>query len=214
VTLLIFVFLRKKISMTDFNINNSAVPATNGSTANDFDLASIALPQNYQDMMDVQTVLTKVSLRKPNKHEWFRIHPSADYRFACLILKFEDEFYFVHPNVAPLLGDDAAPMMLYTAVNSHGAVFLFPVRLPGPDGTLDDFARNYHRICQLATTKWTLMTWNKHTRQHEVKTTDSITLEPEFPVQPFKELVQLAFEGASITDPNHRIIKYLQGIVE
>jgi len=200
--------------MTDFNIENITVPETNGSTASDFDLASIALPQNYQDMMDVQTVLTKVSVRKPNKHEWFRIHPSEGYRFATRILKFENEFYFVHPTMAPLLGEDAAPTMLYTAINSHGAVFLFPVKLPGADGTWDDFAQNYQRICKIAMDKWTLMSWNKHLRQHEVKTADNITRVPAFPDRPFPELVQLAFAGAAITTPEHHVMKHLQGTME
>jgi hypothetical protein len=189
------------------------LPETNGATASNFDLASIALPQNFQDMLQVETVLTKVSLRKPGKHEWFRVHPAKEYQLACLVLKFEGEFYFVHPAVAPLLGSDAAPTMLYTTINSHGNLFLFPVKLPGPDGSLDDFARNYHRVCQIAMAQWTLLTWNKHTRQHEVKTTESITREPDFPERPFEELVKLAFDAAAITTSDHPIIKYLQGIV-
>src|SRR5262249_11884963 len=142
----------------------------NGSTMHDFDLASIALPQNYQDMVDVQTVLTKVGLRKPHKHEWFQIHPSEAYRMGFYILNYEGEFYCVHPQIAPALGDDAVPMMLYTAVNSYDAVFLWPVRLPGPDGMMDDFAKQYHSICKSAMSRWLRMVWNKHTRQHDLKT--------------------------------------------
>ena len=192
----------------------SSDPSENGTTHSDFDLTSIALPQNYQDMLDVKALLTKVPLRKFHKHEWVRIHASQDYRLSCFILQFEGDYYFVDPRVAAHVGDEAVPMLLYTAVNSNGAVFLFPVRLPGADGTLDDFARTYHRICEIATRTWVRMSWNKHTRQHDLITTDHITREPEFPDTPFADIVKIAFEGASITTPDHWIINHLRGVIE
>ena len=57
------------------------------------------------------------------------------------------------------------------------------------------------------------MTWNKPNHAHEVQTTEGLNKEPEFPEQPFEALIKLAFDGAAITTPDHRIIKHLQGEV-
>ena len=43
---------------------------------------------------------------------------------------------------------------LYTAINRQGVVFLWPVRLPGPDGKVNEWWRSAGEAAELAMTKW------------------------------------------------------------
>lgn len=51
-----------------------------------------------------------------------------------LELKDEREMYLVNPDLWSQVSGELVPVVLITAINRQGVVFVWPVRLPGADG--------------------------------------------------------------------------------
>ena len=141
----------------DAEIGNSPVvdsPPT--VTAPDpFDPSRLRLSQNMTAALGVKKHLTTLPVRKPSK-EWFvRTHPDPTYRLeTCVIeLKEDSETYLV----APDLWDDLAgegtfsPRLLVAAINKQGTIFIWPIRLPGPDGRHDEWSKSALVAANIAT---------------------------------------------------------------
>jgi hypothetical protein len=52
------------------------------------------------------------------------------------------------------LATEAEPFSLYTAINRQGVVFLWPVRLPAPDGKINEWHRSLREAAETAVGKW------------------------------------------------------------
>ena len=95
----------------------------------------------------------RVPVRKPGPQEFVRVHPDPGHRLdtALIELKEERETYLLAPALRAELGDEAKPTRLYTAISRAGALFLWPVALPGPDGRRNPWHDSAHRAAELAT---------------------------------------------------------------
>ena len=143
-----------KIEIASIDIaDQSATPPMPGG----IDLAAIRLPASFEEAAGVQRLLTTVPVRKPNRTEFFRVHPGTEFRVVAGIieLKEEREFYLVAGDLAQQLPAEVAIKVLYTCVNRQGVTFLWPVRIPGGDGRRDSWCTSAARIADLATRKWT-----------------------------------------------------------
>src|SRR5262249_29659815 len=133
-------------------------------TPNPFDPDSLRLSQDFAASLGVKKALLTVPVRKPDKAWFVRVHPDEDYRLptAVIELKEEQETYLVAPALWPELAAEAtfSPRALFTAINRQGVVFLWPVRLPGPDGKIDDWNGSALEAAQLAQRKWVRVTAN------------------------------------------------------
>ena len=87
--------------------------------------------------MEVEKVLTTVPVRKPKRTEFFRVHCGRDFTVDMYLLEREDgmdrEAYLVDPQVQHLVLSELRRVQLSTAINKHGDIFLWPVRLPADD---------------------------------------------------------------------------------
>ena len=79
--------------------------------ADDAWLASIRLRQDYAETVGVEKVLLTVPFRKPNKDEFFRVHPSPKHRLDVTLVEFktERELFVVLEAVEPALIELATP---------------------------------------------------------------------------------------------------------
>ena len=120
---------------------------------NPFDPAALRLNQSFPDTVGVKKLLTTVPVRKPNRQDFVRVHPDQNYRLtpAAIIEVKEnrDEVYLVTPSIA-----QALPGALYLAINRQGVPFLWPVKLPAPDGKQLEWHRTAAIGAELAMTKW------------------------------------------------------------
>ena len=79
---------------------------------NPFDPASLRLDQTFTDGTAVKKLLTTIPVRKPNRQDFVRVHPDADYRLspaAIIELKDDREAYLVTPAIAPILWASLPP---------------------------------------------------------------------------------------------------------
>src|SRR5262245_53377567 len=131
---------------------------------NPFDPDALRLSQDFADGLGVKKALLTLPVRKPDKAWFVRVHPSADYRLQTVVieLKEERETYLVSPALWQELAAEAtfSPRVLFTAVNRQGVLFLWPIRLPGPDGKHDDWSRSALEAAQLAQKNWVRVSSN------------------------------------------------------
>src|SRR5262249_744840 len=137
-----------------------------------FDPASLRLSQDFSAQLGVKKALTTVPVRKPDKAWFVRVHSSEDYRLqtAMVELKEERETYLVAPALWQELAGEStfSPRVLHTAVNRQGVVFLWPIRLPGPDGKLDDWNQSALEAAQRAQARWVRVQANMALGAYEV----------------------------------------------
>jgi hypothetical protein len=130
---------------------------TNSLAAPDpFDPASLRLDQSFVETSGVKKLLTTVPVRKPNNQDFVRVYPSEDYRLTAAVIELKDdrEVYLVLPQIAHQLPGECSPVILYTAINRQGVVFLWPVKLPAPDGKINEWHRSAGEAAERAMTCW------------------------------------------------------------
>ena len=193
---------------------NGDKPSTSSPIAEvDWDLNALRLDQNFDTIIGAKPVLGVVKVRKPNNQEWFRIHPSEDWRLqtAVLHLKEEGENYLVHHNLRVAIWDEIQPVMLFTAINRQGEVFVWPVRLPKGDGRTDTFMQSDMKAAKEAEDKWTRRQWVPENKSHKVSTANGLTDFPVWPDTTFQKLIETAFQDKFIRDLDHPILRRLRG---
>lgn len=182
---------------------------------NPFDPKALRLTQDFSTSAGVKRTLITIPNRKPSR-EWFvRTHPSDEYHVqTCVIeLKEDREIYLVERPLWPELSTEAtfSPRMLTTAVNRQGVLFIWPMRLPGPDGRLDDWSRSAIEAAQLARGKWIRMSANMSLGAYDVYEATANLPDPVWPTQSFGELIEISFRDRLISDLEHPVIKRLRG---
>ncbi len=182
-----------------------------------FDLTSLRLTQDFASAVGVKKLVTTIPVKKPSK-EWFvRTHPDPTYwlQTAVVELKEDRETYLVAPGLWPELASDAtfSPRELVTAINRQGVLFLWPIRLPGADGKIDDWSRSALDAADEAKSRWVRITANMSLGAYEVAVACGQVAEPEWPKLAFQEIIKIAFRDKMISDWNHPILRRLRGEV-
>jgi hypothetical protein len=192
------------------------VGSENGQTAPDpFDIARLRLSQDFVAAAGVKKILNTVPCRKPSK-EWFlQTHPNEAYRIqTCVIeLKEDSETYLVDPSLWSELVSEStfSPRALVTAINRQGVLFLWPIRLPGSDGRLDEWSRSAMEAATLAAGKWVRVQSNMSLGAYEVYEAAGQWAAPVWPDMPFQHLLKIAFKDRFINGLDHPILKRLRG---
>ena len=198
---------------------NGELPGT-ASTDNapdPFDPESLRLTQDFGSTIGVKKALLTVPVRKPAREWWVQCHPDKSYRIetAVLELKEDREVYLVAPALWPELATEATfgTRALFTAINRQGVVFLWPVRLPGPDGRIDEWSRSALEAATMAVGKWVRVVANMSLGAYEVFTTTGDLPDPEWTDKPFRELLRIGFRDRLIDSMSHPVLSRLRGEV-
>jgi hypothetical protein len=172
---------------------------------------------NYTELVGVKKQLITVPLRKPHKHDWFRVHPNPDWSYPASVLKTSgdkrDELYVVSPHLLPLVGNETVPMMFVPTITTLGVFCLCPVRLPGPEGRLDDWGRSAMMAMEQAKSKWTRLVANRALNAYDVLEPVGVFPEPTWPDLPIDEILQIALRDHVIEDIGHPVLRTLRGEV-
>jgi hypothetical protein len=161
--------------------------------------------------------LVTVPVRKPDKTWFVRVHPSEDYRLQTVVVQLaeENEFYLVDKPLWPEMAAETtfSPRVLFTAMNRQGVCFLWPARLPRPDGQFDNWGLSALEAVQMAQKTWVRVTSNKSLGAYEVFEATAKLPEPDWPKLPFKELLRVAFKDKFIGGLDHPVLRKLRGEV-
>jgi hypothetical protein len=180
-----------------------------------FDLASLRLDQSFTETAGVRKLLTTVPVRKPNPQDFVRVHAGSNFRdvFAVIELREDRETYLVLPGIARELVGEFVMATLYTVINRQGVVHLCPVKLPGPDGKLNEWNRSLGEAAQLAMKRWIRVKANMSLGAYESIEAASVMAEPDWPAVSFQELLRIAFRDRLVDRLDHPVIKRLRGLI-
>jgi hypothetical protein len=180
-----------------------------------FDPASFRLSQDFTDGASVKKLIRTVPVRKPNKHDFVRVHPDPGYRadnVGIIDFKDERETYLLHPSIAVELPGEFQQKNLLTTIARQGVVFLWPVVVLGSGGRAQEWHRSEAEAAELAQNHWIRMRANMSLGAYEIFKAQGQIPEPEWPDVTFNELLELAFrDGRVIRSFDHPAIKRLLG---
>jgi hypothetical protein len=178
-----------------------------------FDLDRLRLSQDFAEEIGVKKAIVTVPVRKPNRQSFIRIHPDQSWRLetAVLELKDERETFLVEPELWPDLMGEIVPKVLFTAITRQRVVFLWPVRLPGADGRIDEWNRSALEAAHLAIDGWVRVAANMSLGGYEVYQASADLPKPEWPDIGFRGLLEVAFKDRFIRTVDHPVIRRLRG---
>ena len=99
-------------------------------------------------------------------------------------LKEEDgESYWVTPDLWPHLADEPTfgRRLVVTAITRQGVLFLWGLRLPGPDAKAAPWVEIPLEAARAAETKWVKMFLDQSQRQHRIKVATGLADETAWP---------------------------------
>ena len=175
----------------------------------------LRLNQDFLSQVGVKKALLTVPVRKPAK-EWFiRVHPNETYRLqtAVLELKEEREIYIIDPNIWSELQTESTvgTRVFFTAMNRQNMLFLWPIRLPGVDGRIDEWNRSAMEAATMAAEGWVRVASNMSLGAYEVYQATANLPDAEWPELPFEEILRIAFKDRMIDDLDHPVLQKLRG---
>ena len=201
----------ERISMPNSSVNSAPEQAV----PNPFDPANLRLSQDFAATVGVKKVLTKVLCRKPHKHEFVRVRASADWRVDTAVFEdsIERETYLVATELIPELVGEVRSVCLRTAINKQGDIFLWPFKLPGPDGRGNHWHESAVDAANLAEEKWVRVSANMNEGMYNVYLATGDLKEPEWPELSFAKVIELSFRDRRIDAYDHPMLKQLRGEV-
>ena len=162
-----------------------------------------------------EKILTRLPVRKPDKHEFFRVNPDPDMRLACAVLKLKEErdtFYLVAPDIIPQLAEDIRQVDLRLCLNRQGVAFLWPVPMPGPDGRSNSWHDSAREAAALAEASWIRMVASMSEGAYAIYRATGAIPNPEWPELTLRKVLELGFkDGRLIDSEDHPILKQLRG---
>ena len=181
--------------------------------SNLFDLSRLRLSQNFAETVGVKKALITVPVRKPGRQDFIRVHPDPNYRIetAVVELKEDGEIYLVAPDLWSELPGELTPKALFATMNRQGVLFLWPIRLPGEDGRLDEWNASALEAAEMAQKRWIRVASNRSLGAYEVYEATGNLPEPDWPTVDFQKILEIAFKGRYIDDLDHPVIKRLRG---
>lgn len=213
-----------EVHSNDFNstiANPNGKPQHDAQTAmtadapDPFDPGRLRLSQDFASSLGVKKALLTVPVRKPAK-EWFvQVHPDESYRVqTCVLdLKEDRETYLVAPELWPDLAGEPTfgPRALFTAVNRQGVLFVWPIRLPGPDGKIDEWNASGLEAAGMAAGQWVRVAANMALGAYEVSVATGDLPSPTWPETSFAGLLRVAFKGRYVDRLDHPVLLKLRG---
>jgi hypothetical protein len=182
----------------------------------DFDLDNLRLKQDFSETLGIRRILSLVPVRKPNRTNFFRVHPGEDYRMdvGILEMKEERETFLVTPDMMsePGIYELVVPARLVTYITRQGVVGLWPLKLE-KDGKLNPWHESALKAAQLAEEHWVSIRADMSLGAYQIFLATAELPEPEWPEHTFSELVRLGFKGLIVDKPDHPLIQQLTGAI-
>jgi hypothetical protein len=179
-----------------------------------FDPAFLRVAPDYETV-GVKREITMLPTRKPSKQDYVMVHPSKDYRemMPLLELKEEREFYLVHPAMRAELEAETVLVHLYLAIARSGALFLWPIRLPGRDGKQNPWHESAEKAAQLGMRRWVRLIPDAGAGMYNTWKGSEALPGPDWPeLPPMKNLLRLAFADRFIDTADHPVVRRLRGL--
>lgn len=180
-----------------------------------FNIGAFRLDQSLVEHAGGKKLLTTIPVRKPSKECWFRTHPDEKCRLPSPVIELKEkgETYLVARSLWPeLMGESTFVAKLFVpTLTRQGDLLLWPIRLPGEDGNLDDWNASAMEAATIAQTKWVRMSAKRSLGAYEIIVGPEPQPEANWPELSLDEIVRTAFKGRIIEKLDHPVIRQLRG---
>jgi hypothetical protein len=169
----------------------------------------------------VEEVSTRSPVRKPQKDEFFRVHPGEDFTTDLTLLEHntgeERNLYMVSPVVAAELrtcelSTNLKRVRIFTVVNRGGTVFLWPQTLPTGD---KNSGRTWHEsaleVADAAVKFWVKMAGDRAVGAYKFWKASGDLGEPKWGALDLQALIRIGFKERAITTTEHEAVRQLRG---
>ena len=131
-----------------------AIDVGTGASGIDFD--ALRLPTDYEALAGVEPAHLTIKIRKPNRQEWFRVHPDPDWTFQTLTFTSQEdrELFLIDRPLQVALAPELRPVALHTTISRAGHIFLWPIPIPGLDGRRNDWHSSALEAAEISRTQW------------------------------------------------------------
>jgi len=179
------------------------------------DLDALRLPYGESALGGAKEVLLRIPVRKPQRQEFFRIHPDPAMSLTTAIFEEKDtrEFYFVSPDMMGSLTElgDISPVVLMLAKTRQNALLMVPFKLPTETSVASGWFETALEAAARAKSKWVRMAADMSLGGYRVYEAQGQLDEPEWPSQTFNELLEIAFKNKVIEGEDHPVFNKLLG---
>ena len=101
--------------------------------------------------------------------------------------------------------------LLIPTITNHGALFLWPIKLPDEQGRLDEWNSVAQEAAQRAQAKWIRLMANMGAGTYDVLEAAGNFPDPVWPQKSLQELLEIAFKGRIIDSMDHPVLRRLRG---
>jgi hypothetical protein len=162
-----------------------------------------------------EEVLTRVPVRKPMKHEYFRVRAGAEHSFTTVLNEDKEtrEFYFVSPKMISKLRaiSDVSIAVLVLFMTKQKVLGIFPLKIPSDSSSRNGWQDTALAAAELAKTSWVRMQADMALGGYRIMKAKADLGEPEWPDIPFNQLLDIAFKDRVISSEDHPSFNKLLG---
>jgi len=179
-----------------------------------FDIDALRFDASFEQRAGIERPLVTVPVRKPNRHEFVRVHPDADMAIDLGLLRLKDdrdEHFLIAPSMYGALQQELRPTRLYLVVSTAGVAFVWPIALPRADGKTDPWSESAMICAEMAKSAWTSCRSNTSLGAYEPFVATADYGKAAWPKKPLAEILEIAFRGRIIDSAVHPIFLRLQG---
>lgn len=214
--------------MVDKSDNNQTPTSKSSETGNqgnaaerpgltDFAPEKLTLSQDFLELCKTKTRPTHISVEKPSKKQFFRVHPK--WRMVCAVFEDEeasgrDRKYLVLPDVYrndPEFAGVCRAVTLFYCIYRSGSTFLWNANIPN-GGNGDSWHESGLDIAGIGSKDWVQMQSNMAGSCYIHTTPQAAIPDPLWPDMTQSEVYELAFRGRVIDSSDHPVVRRYKGL--
>jgi hypothetical protein len=163
-------------------------------------------------------LVSRFQLRRPDRHDWVRIHPGDDYYRVYDTLdtgKEKGDFVLLTEEVADHIRENpkCKERLLVLGITSLGEEFLWPVRLAKDDGRNDEWAKSELECLSAAAGQWVNVLSNVKTGGYDAYASNIEIPDPAWSGKSMDDVLNTVFAGRIVGSLDHPEIKKLGKIL-
>jgi hypothetical protein len=207
--------------MKEANMGNNVAPTPTTTRESETDnsekpneeidvIKQLRVPQDFGSKLGAKKRLTTVPIRKPNKHEFVRVHSTME-PMVVMTLEDERETFLGTSDIADSHPGQMVKKELVPAITRQGVLFLWPLRVPGEYGKTDNWLASAREAAAHAVHAWVRVQSNMSLGAYEVYEAIGAIPDPVWPDLSMDEIVRIAVRGRVINTIDHPVLRKLRG---
>jgi hypothetical protein len=146
-------------------------------------------------------ILTHIPVHKPGMAEFVRVNPEPAMTFATVIYVDTDnqrQHYIVAPHKYAELAGETKMVTLMLAMSRQGVLFFWPLIFPNDAHSPNARIETAREGAEIAKRAWIRLKSDMTLGGYRIMQAEGEIDEPNWPVKPINELLELAFKGRVI----------------